>query len=146
MLLTISGAELFDEDDKEIRLSNDIWSFDTECVEDEKIYEHIVVQFTQLSKGKFVITKAESDVDFDNELAKISFEYNGINYNWDIVFADDWADFDLLRKLGNLANSNMDSKQYYYFHDGQQLTLICCDLESIKKLNNLVKNPYTLLC
>jgi hypothetical protein len=144
LLLTVCGAELIDEEDRVIRLSSDIWNFDAECVDDEKIYNSLVNQFTQLSKGKFVLKNVESSVDFDDEIAKISFEYNGVKFNWDIIFEDDWVDFDLLRKLGKLA-SKSDSKQYYYFNDGQHLTLIYSDRETVKKLNCFMKNAYVLL-
>lgn len=140
-LLTVCGAELSDEEDNELNLSNEIWNFDTECVEDERIYEYIVGQFTRISKGKFVLIDVKSFVDFDNETAKISFEHNGSKYDWDIEFDYDWIDFNLLCKLSKLADdSNKDLFHYYYFNDGQHLTLIYCDQETLKKLNSLMKN------
>ena len=145
LLLAICGAELSNEEDKELSLTSDILNFDTECVEDERIYDYLVDQFTQLSKGKFVLTNVKSLVDFENEIAKISFDYEGATYNWDIVFNYDWIDFNLLRKLSKLADSKKDSNHYYYFNDGQHLTLIYCDRETVKKLNSLIKNTYVLL-
>lgn len=145
LLLTICGAELSDKEDKELRLSNEILNFDTECVEDERIYDYLVDQFTQLSNGKFVLANVKSLVDFDNEIAKITFEYEGSIYDWEIAFNHDWIDFNLLRKLGNLAYLNKDSKHYYCFNDGQHLTLIYCDRATVKKLNRLMKNIFVLL-
>lgn len=144
-VLTICGAELIDEENKESRLSYDVWNFDTECVEDEKIYLSIVDKFTQLSKGEFVLNHVESNVDFDNEEAWISFEFNGSQYNWDLVFDYDWIDHEFLKKLGKMASTNRGSRQYYFVNDGQHLTLIFSDRETVKKLNQILKNKYILL-
>ncbi|TXK80680.1 hypothetical protein [Paenibacillus sp. N3.4] len=52
LLLTIIGANLFDHNDNEIRMSNDVWNFDTECIDEENIYTKLLKDFINLAKGE----------------------------------------------------------------------------------------------
>ncbi|WNR43657.1 hypothetical protein [Paenibacillus roseipurpureus] len=145
LLLTTIGSDLFDENDKEIRMSKDVWNFDTEFIEDESIYNILVRNFVELTQGDLPLNNIDSRVDFDQEEASISFELDGKNYHWPIEFNDDWFDFELIRILAKQANNRNKSKMFIYFTDGQSLTILYCDKTVFNKLNDLTDNKFNKL-
>ncbi|EFM12144.1 hypothetical protein PaecuDRAFT_0824 [Paenibacillus curdlanolyticus YK9] len=124
---------------------DEIWTFDMECVEDEDIYTYIVNQFCNLSNGRFSLSNVESFVDFEKEIASVSFEFRGAAYIWELDFEHDWLDPNLLRRLANLADAMGETKHYYYFSDGQQLTIVYCTHEAMYQLNRKMRLHFDLL-
>ncbi|NEN87380.1 hypothetical protein [Paenibacillus elgii] len=145
LLLTITGADLLDENENEIRMSYDVWCFDAECIEDENIYTMLLRHFVNLAKGEFPLENIESNLDFDEQEAEISFDLDGRHYNWILEMNDDWVNIDLFKKLGKLALKRNRDKQYIYFNDGQNLTFMYCDKIVLKKLNELTDKKFVSL-
>ncbi|KIL38772.1 hypothetical protein SD70_24075 [Gordoniibacillus kamchatkensis] len=145
LLLPMLGTDLVDEDGDVLRLSPEVWSFDTECIFDEDAYTRLLRNMVELSKGKFALRGIESKVDFEREEAFVSFVHEGEAHRWTVAFEDDWVDFDLLRKLGKLAAASASSKRYVYWNDGQSVTMLYCDNDTLKRLNKLVKKPFAVL-
>lgn len=145
LLLPMLGTDLVDEDDDVLRLSPEVWSFDAECAVDENAYARLIRNMAELSKGKFALRNIESRIDFEREEAYVSFVHEGETHRWEAAFEGDWIDFDLLRRLGKLAASAFPGKRYVYWNDGQSLTLLYCDNDTLKQLNKLVKKPFAIL-
>lgn len=142
LLLTILGAEIIEDNGEVLRMSYDVWNFDTECIDEEGIYIELMKYFTNLSKSEFSLRHVESKVDFDNKEGYISFEYEGDVYKWSIAINEDWLDLNLFRELGKLASRKNGNKNYYFFDDGQSLTLIYCDRNSCRELNKLSGSKF----
>ncbi|PYE50043.1 hypothetical protein HUB98_28660 [Paenibacillus barcinonensis] len=145
LLLSMIGSDLVDENDNEVRLSKDVWSFDTECVENEEIYSSIINELVSLTRGKLQIQQVKSHVDFDNEDAKVSFILDDQKYEWEIHFEDDWIDFNLLRKIGELAIRSDKENYFIYFNDGQNLTILYTSKVKHKSINDLIKDRFSKL-
>ncbi|WP_088833095.1 hypothetical protein [Paenibacillus tyrfis] len=145
LLLTIIGADLLDENENEIRMSYDVWNFDAECIETENIYTILLRHFVNLAKGELPLENIESNLDFDEQEAVISFDLDGRHYNWILEMNDDWVNIDLFRKLGKLALKRNRDKQFIYFNDGQNLTLMYCNKIVLKKLNELTDKKFVIL-
>ncbi|GMX65508.1 hypothetical protein Elgi_47790 [Paenibacillus elgii] len=145
LLITVIGADLLDENENEIRMSYDVWSFDAECIEDENIYTILLRHFVNLAKGELPLENIESNVDFDEQEVVISFDLDGHHYNWILEMNDDWASIDLFKKLGKLALKRNGDKQFIYFNDGQNLTFMYCDKIVLMKLNELTDKKFVIL-
>ena len=90
LLISAAGTDLLDEDGNVLRMSDDILSFDIECVEDEQVYTHIVEQFMRLTKGECRISELDSNVDFNEEADRLSFSHEGRRHELEVTFEDDW--------------------------------------------------------
>jgi hypothetical protein len=145
LLLTVAGAELYDGNRQVIRMCDDVWNFDMECMEEEDAYTRLLRNFIDLAKGELPLEHIESNIDFDREEAVVSFHLDGNSYQWRLTFEYDWADIDLFKKLGKLAAERNKGKQYIYFNDGQSLTLMYCDKQTWQRLNELSKKKFIKL-
>lgn len=145
LLLTIAGAELCDSNMQVIRMSNDVWNFDMECIEEEDAYMQLLNHFIDLAKGELPVEDIKSYVNFDREEAFVSFHLDGNVYQWQLLFENDWTDINLFKKLGNLAMKRNKGKQYIYFNDGQSLTLMYCDMQVWHKINELSEKKFIKL-
>lgn len=61
-------------------------------------------------------------------------------YHWEITFEDDWFDVSIFEKLAELLVKN--DKNFIFFNDGQNLTILYCTSPVIKKLNDLTNNKF----
>ncbi|MCL2166671.1 MAG: hypothetical protein FWH49_05205, partial [Clostridiales bacterium] len=124
LMLFSLGSERYEEDDTWEYLSDDVYSFDTECVEDNDIYAEVIKRLSDLSKGFFSISQISSIVDHDNGLASVSFTRNKIRYNWDLQYDDDWFDCDVINKMNNLLKDDNASLFYYTSAPDQNLIVL----------------------
>ena len=125
-------------------LSDDMYTFDTECVEDDDIYEIILERLSALSKGIFSIGNTHSAVDHDNQSASVSFTYNGTDYQWELRYKDDWFDYDVINKINGLIENNRLSKFFYTSYLAQALCVIFTSEDTVRELNRLVRVPFVL--
>lgn len=143
ILISIAGTDLLDVDGNQLRLSYDILSFDTECVEDENIYSDMVGQFIRLTKGEVEISDLNSKVDFHEEIAHISFTFEQQRYEWDVSFNDDWFDVGVFERIATIVEK--PDKKFIYFNDGQHLTIMYCTFPALRQINKLTKNKFKTL-
>ncbi len=143
LLISIAGTDLLDINDNEIRLSDDILSFDTECVEEENIYTEVITRFIDITRGDLPLRNIDSKVDFEEETAYISFKYENDTTHWEVNFDDDWFDVSIFEKLAKLVVNR--EKSFIFFNDGQNLTILYCTSPVFKKLNELTNNQFKLL-
>ncbi|HZG86680.1 hypothetical protein [Paenibacillus sp.] len=143
LLISVAGTDLLDNNGNELRLSYDILSFDTECVEDEYIYTDVITQFLRLAKLENYISELDSKVNFNEETAYITFLFEQKRYKWNISFDSDWFDVSVLERMASvIERPNM---KFIYFNDGQHLTLMYCSKAVFKQINNLTKNKFRML-
>ena len=143
LLISVAGSNLLDSNGNELRLSYDILSFDTECVEDENIYSDVITQFLRLAKMENHISELDSKVNFDTETAYITFLFEGKRYKWTISIDNDWFDVSVLERMASVIEK--PNMKFIYFCDGQHFTLMYCSQAVFKQLNNLTKNKFKIL-
>lgn len=127
-------------------LSNDIWNFDTECIEDHGAYVEIAERMRDLANGDLPLQKITDYVDVDEEVAWLEFELNGKKYHWDLKIEDDWVDTEIFGKFIRLLEKRNSNKKYIYFDTGGQDCLIgCCTSEQLKKLREVTNLDFIWL-
>ena len=142
MLFSLGGER--ESGDKWERLSDDVYSFDTECVEDDDVYADIFINLAALSKGVFSVTSVSSAVEHENHSASISFVYNNANYNWNLKYDDDWFDKDVVNRINQLVSEMNPIRSFYTCSPGQNLTTLFTSQDVIEKVNSLVTIPFIL--
>ena len=143
MLFSLGGERQKDDGTWEYS-SDDIYSFDMECVEDSDIYSSIVKRLSALSNGLFTISQISSIVDHDNARASVSFTRNGENHNWDLQYDEDWFDYNVINRMNNLLKDDNASKLFYTSTPDQNLIVLFTTREIIERINSFVSVPFVL--
>lgn len=125
-------------------LSDDVYSFDTECVEDDDVYQVIFKHLSVLSKGDFNISDVSSEVNHDYKKASISFSFFKNKYSWQLKYNDDWFDCDVISRINYLIKDNGSSSFFYTCSPDQTLLVVFTSHEIIEELNRLITVPFVL--
>lgn len=136
LLLTVMGDEL----DREpfTYTSNDIWHFDTECIEDHNAYVRVAMRLAELAGSDFPLEDIKDYVDIEEEQAWLSFRLEGQEYKWTAVVEDDWVDTDIIDRFAKLLMKRKCGKRFTYYDLGGQDCLIGCSTrEQFKRLKSV---------
>ena len=125
-------------------LSDDIYCFDTECVENEDIYQTILERLAILSKGVFNIANVHSVVNHDEQKASVSFTYNGTDHQWNLKYDDDWFDSDVINRINHLLKENGSANYFCTCLPDQNLIVVFETQGTLEKLNRLTTVPFRL--
>lgn len=142
LLLSVFGSEYEKEDEEWEANSNNIYHFDTECVEDNGAYITVLNNLKRISNGSFDIETVNDSVDIEARKANVSFFYRGKEHKWNLKVDDDWFDVNLIEKINKLMKINGESKQFYRYSPDQTIILICVDLETKEKIEQLTGEKY----
>ncbi len=125
-------------------LSDDLYCFDTECVEDEDIYAQVIQRLAHITKGVFDISDISSRVEHDNRTAGVSFVYHGEQYDWPLQYNEDWFDCELVDKINALLKLNGSDQFFYVSAPDQNLHVIFGTKANITKINQWLTVPFRL--
>ncbi len=129
-LLSIMG-----ENDK---LSDDVWHFDTECVEGSGSYVLIAHSFRVLSNGLLPLEHVQDNVN-NNGISVgtgwLSFYLHGQLYKWDLKIEDDWVDADVFSRFVQLYDQQNPSKRFILCSLGQDGIIACATPQQLEFLN-----------
>ncbi len=106
--------------------SDNIWHFDTECIEDHGDYARIAKRMKILAQGDLPIEDILDYVDVDNREAHLSFRLRGIDFLWQAKVEDDWIDPSILSRFANLLETSGATRRFTYIDLGGQDCLIGC--------------------
>ncbi|MFC5471281.1 hypothetical protein ACFPPD_21560 [Cohnella suwonensis] len=138
LLLLTLGGEIFKEEHFLIP-SDNIWHFDTECIEDHGDYKAIIERLKKLTN--LDIHNIKDYIDIENEQAWVSFDYQNKTIKWDLNINDDWVDPEIFDKFTNLISKESD-KTIVMASLGQDCLIAYMNEEKQKELNKLVKYNF----
>jgi len=101
------------------RISDDIWHFDAECIEDHGAYVDVVNRFVILAKGALPLTDIRDYVDVEAGKAWVEFTLDGKKEHWDLEVNDDWVDPELYSRLQQLVTERGNGKRFFIVALGQ---------------------------
>lgn len=137
LLLAIMGDEQFDPKTFAVLepLTDDVWHFDTEAIEDHGAYVRIVECCRRLADGDLKFESVRDYVDVEEKTAWVEVSRDGRSERVDLKVDDDWVDANIFAKLqGWLKQSG--SKRCFASHGlGQDVLLICKQRDQIEKIN-----------
>lgn len=136
-LLIAMGGELEGKDNQWVRLSHDIWYFDTECIEDHGDYARIAARLSEITKGSLLLQNIKDFVDVEAKTAWLSFILDSKEYKWVFKVNDDWADPQLFENFTKLLKERGNKGDIVYMPLGQDVLIAFCTPEQLKALNKL---------
>ena len=122
-------------------LSENLWHFDTECIEDHGAYVTIAERFRDLARGDLPLVEIEDYVDVEEGEARLSFKMDGAQHQWNCGVEDDWVDATVLSRLAELLSKRATEKRFTYLDTGGQDCVIGCftddELTRLRKVTGL---------
>lgn len=106
--------------------SDNIWHFDTECIEDHGAYAAIARRMKDLAQGELPLEEINDYVDVEAGEARVAFRLAGQSYRWDAEVKDDWVDPMILSRFSDLLSRVGRSRRFTYIDLGGQDCLIGC--------------------
>jgi hypothetical protein len=144
MLLTTMGSEM--DVEPFIIPSNDIWHFDSECIEDHNDYIRIAQRLADLAGGDLQLDDLKDYVNVEESVAWLSFTSNGQRVRWDAKVDDDWVDATVLSRFAELLRSRETGRRYTYCDLGGQDCLIgCATRENLQRLRTATGMDFVWL-
>jgi hypothetical protein len=108
------------------RLSEDVWHFDFEFIEDHGDYEIIARRMRDLAQGSLPITAITDYVDIEEETAWLQFELEGQTIRWEAEVDNDWADATIFSRFAELLAGRGSDRRYTYLDLKGQDCIIGC--------------------
>lgn len=106
--------------------SDDIWHFDTECVEGDGSYVAIARRLKVLAHGDLPLEEIGDRIDVDAEKACLTFRLGGRSYSWDAKVEDDWVDPAIFTRFAELLARTGTGRRFTYVDlDGQDVLIGC---------------------
>jgi hypothetical protein len=105
-------------------LTDRVWDFDTEAIEDHGAYVEIMKNLERISRGELKFDNLKDYVDVENKKAWVSFSVKGRNYRWNLKVDDDWVDDDLFVRLVTLTDQLKTKGKYTAFDPAGQDVVI----------------------
>jgi hypothetical protein len=143
--LTLVGIGMTQEEPPWTPRSQNLWHFDTECIEDHGSYVRIANRMVELAEGSLPLTNIQDFVDIEEEEAWLSFELNGKAFKIPCEVQDDWVDPKIFGYFVCLLSKVDPSKIYFYYDLGGQDCIIgCISRENYSKLRNIIPSVMPL--
>ena len=122
-------------------LTNKVWDFDPEAIEDNGAYVAIMKNISRITNGDLIFENIKDYVNIEKNKAWVSFNCKGDFYQWDLKVDNDWADGDLFDRVQQLTDKYKTKGKFTYFNTGgQDFVLGYCtteELESLRKATGL---------
>lgn len=157
-LLCVMGGEL--DVEPFIYASDDIWHFDTECIEDHNDYVKIAQRLVDLAGDALPLQNIADHVDIEAGEAWLSFELDGKSYNWTAIVEDDWVDPLIMRRFAELLVNRQRSNRFivrllsqddrrkrftYYDLGGQDCLIGCSSARQLARLRAVTNLDFKWL-
>jgi hypothetical protein len=138
ILLAVMGDEQFDPTTFEVLdpLSDDVWHFDAEAIEDHGSYVRIVENCRRLAGGDLKVEGVRDYVDLEQEIAWIELSIDGgQSRRVDLKVNNDWADPRIFHKFQEWLGETGSARRLAAQGLGQDALLICKQPEQIEMIN-----------
>lgn len=139
ILLLIVLGDFVEKPPYDTYISDDIWHFDSECIEDHGAYVLIAERLKALAGGGLPLENIKDYVDVEEERAELSFTLDGQAHAWQAKVSDDWVDSTIIERLVTLHEQRQSQKHYIYCGLGQDCLIGCVTDEQLNQLNFLLK-------
>jgi hypothetical protein len=116
-----------------------LWHFDTECIEGEGSYVRIGERMAEMAQGSLPLSDFEDHVEIEEGKAWLRFKCQGKPVHIDCAVEDDWVDAGIFGHLVDLlAKSDPNKLFIYYDLGGQDCIIGCITREQFEKLKNVI--------
>ncbi len=105
-------------------LTDRVWDFDMEAIEDHGAYVDIMKNLERITRGELKFSSLKDYVDLENKKAWVSFSVRGKAYKWNLKVDNDWADTQLFTNVVELTKILKTKGRFTYFDTGGQDAVI----------------------
>jgi len=139
MVLVAMGGEHIDPKTFETLgvLSNDVWHFDTECVEAPGDYVSIVERVLLLSGGDLNLKDIRDTYDLLEGEASVGWTVDGRPQSFNLRVEGDWVDLKIFALLDNELVAAGSGKRIFGASLGQDVIVVCVAEGRRKSLSDL---------
>ena len=81
-------------------ISDNVWNFDTECIEGTGSYATVLSNITRLTGQPDLLTEVSDSFDFDKPEAQVNYMLNGIQKSHLVKADSDWIDPKFIESFG----------------------------------------------
>jgi len=137
LLLAVMGDEPFEPEtlvDLD-PLSDDVWHFDVEAIEDHGAYVRIVNNCCRLTGNDLKFDAVKDFVDVDRRIAWVEVSKDGHTQHIDLKVDDDWVDPEIFKRLRGWLAETGSKRRFAAQSLGQDMLIICKQAEEIKAIN-----------
>jgi hypothetical protein len=106
--------------------SDNIWHFDTECIEGDGSYAAIARRLRDLAQGELPLVDIADHVDIESSEARVTFQLAGKSYRWEASVEDDRVDVSVLSRFADLLSRTGKGRRFTYIELRGQDCLIGC--------------------
>lgn len=119
--------------------SENLWHFDTECIDGHGAYADIAKRMAELSGGSLNLTNIKDYVNIKEGKAWLSFKLDGKTIKIDCTIDNDWVDPKVFGHFVRLLANKDPSKIYFYYDlEGQDCIIGCVNHENYQKLRKII--------
>ncbi len=116
-----------------------LWHFDTECIEGPGSYIHIGKRMAEMAQGSLPLSDFEDYVDIDEGKAWLRFKCEGQPVHIDCTVDNDWVDAEVFSHfIALLAKCDPNKLFIYYNLGGQDCIIGCVTREQFKRLTTII--------
>ncbi len=101
-------------------LTNKIWEFDPEAVEQDGDYTEIMNNISRISGGELIFDGLNDHLDIEKKIAWISFDCHGDAYRWNLEVRTNWIDGSLFDRIRELTEKYHTKRKFTFFNTGGQ--------------------------
>jgi hypothetical protein len=105
---------------------DNLWHFDTECIEDEGSYVHIAKRMVEMAQGSLPLSDVSDHVSIEERRAWLRFTFNGEPVHIECSVDDDWVDTSIFAHFVDLLAKCDPNKLFIYYDLGGQDCIIGC--------------------
>jgi hypothetical protein len=105
---------------------DNLWHFDTECIEGDGSYVRIAKRMAEMAQGSLPLSDIQDNVDIDGGTAWLRFKCHGKPVHIDCAVQDDWVDSRLFGHFVDLVAKCDPNKLFIYYDLGGQDCIIGC--------------------
>ena len=105
---------------------DNLWHFDTECIEGEGSYVRIAKRMGEMSQGSLPLADFQDHVDIEDRTAWLRFNCQGKPIHIDCQVQDDWVDVTVFRHFVDLLAKYAPDKLFIYYDLGGQSFITGC--------------------
>jgi len=105
---------------------DNLWHFDTECIEGDGSYVRIAERMAEMARGSLPLSDIHDHVDIEGRTAWLRFKWEGKPVHIDCEVQDDWADASLFGHFVDLLAKRDPNKLFIYYDLGGQDCIIGC--------------------
>jgi hypothetical protein len=118
---------------------DNLWHFDTECIEGDGSYVRIAKRIADMAQGSLPLSDFQDHVDINEGKAWLRFKCQGKPIQIDCAVQDDWVDTSIFGHLVDLL-ATCDPNKLLIYHDlgGQDCIIGCTTRAQLEKLQKVI--------